>query len=139
MTTPVPRQTRQKQAVQDVFATAGRPLSPQEVVTLAQVAVPSLGIATAYRTIKDLVESGWLVSVATAVGTRFERADIRHHHHFFCRMCSRTFDIPGCAEDIERMSPSGFVPEGHDVTITGKCDLCAKPKAKARKEPSVRS
>lgn len=123
--------TRQKQAVQDAFASAGRPLSPQEVVTLAQAAVPSLGIATAYRTIKDLVESGWLVPIATPVGSRFELAEIEHHHHFFCRMCSRTFDIPGCVDNLETITPRGFVPDGHDVTITGKCNLCAKGKREA--------
>ena len=132
---PVPRKTRQKQAVQEVFASAGRPLSAQEVVALAQEVVPSLGIATAYRTIKDLVESGWLVPVATPGGSCFELADIEHHHHFFCRVCDRTFDIPAGADDVERMSPRGFVPEGHEVTITGKCDLCAKQ----RKEPTARA
>jgi Fur family transcriptional regulator, ferric uptake regulator len=125
---PLSRMTRQKQAVRDAFVSAGRPLSPQEVVTLAQAAVPSLGIATAYRTIKDLVESGWLVSIATPAGSRFELAEIEHHHHFFCRMCFRTFDIPGCIDDLETISPRGFVPDGHEVTITGKCKLCAKGK-----------
>ena len=120
--------TRQKQAVRDAFASAGRPLSPQEVVTLAQAAVPSLGIATAYRTIKDLLHSGWLVSIATPAGSRFELAEIEHHHHFFCRMCSRTFDIPGCIDDLETITPRGFVPDGHEVTITGKCSLCARRK-----------
>lgn len=133
--TPTPRNTRQKQAVQDAFVSAARPLSPQEVAALAQEAVPSLGIATAYRTIKDLVESGWLVPVATPAGNRFELADIEHHHHFYCRMCSRTFDIPGCVDAVEQKSPRGFVAEGHEVTITGKCNLCAKPKKETAARP----
>lgn len=132
--TPIPRNTRQKQAVQDAFASSGRPLSPQEVVDLAKEAVPTLGIATAYRAIRDLVESGWLVPVATPAGNRFELADIAHHHHFYCRGCARTFDIQGCIADVERIAPRGFVPDGHDLTITGKCNLCAKGK----KESSVR-
>jgi Fur family transcriptional regulator, ferric uptake regulator len=130
--TATPRNTRQKQAVQDVFASARRPLSPQEVVDMAKVAVPSLGIATAYRAIKDLVEAGWLVPVATPAGSRFELADIAHHHHFFCRACSRTFDIEGCLGDVEQMAPRGFVPDGHDLTIMGKCSLCAKGKKESR-------
>jgi Fur family ferric uptake transcriptional regulator len=127
----VQRRTRQKQAVEEAFAKAARPLSPQEVAALAQETVPSFGIATAYRTIKDLVESGWLVPVATPAGSCFERAEIEHHHHFFCRDCSRTFDIPGCVGDVEKMAPRGFIPDGHDLTITGRCKTCATEGRKA--------
>ena len=101
---------------------------------MAKAAVPSLGIATAYRAIKDLVESGWLVPVATPAGSRFELADIAHHHHFYCRVCSRTFDIHGCLDNVEKIAPRGFQPDGHDLTITGKCILCTKGK----KESSIR-
>lgn len=121
------RNTRQRQAVQGAFASAGRPLSPREVVPLAQKTVPSLGIATAYRAIKNLLESGWLVSIITPAGSRFEPANVEHHHHFYCRVCSRTFDIPCGLCNVRQMSPRGFVPEDYGVTVTGKCDLCAQP------------
>jgi Fur family ferric uptake transcriptional regulator len=120
----VQRKTRQKQAVQEAFASAGRPLSPQEVASLAQETVPSLGIATAYRAIKELVDARWLISVATPAGTRFELADLKHHHHFFCRDCSQTYDIEGCVGDVEQFIPQGFVAEGHELTITGQCKAC---------------
>jgi Fur family transcriptional regulator, ferric uptake regulator len=131
----VQRRTRQKQAVEAAFVLAGRPLSTQEVVILAQKTVPSLGIATAYRTIKDLVESGWLAPVVTPAGTCFELAAIEHHHHFFCRACSRTFDIPDQAGDVEGMTPRGFVPDGHELTVTGRCNTCAKSVREAARRP----
>jgi len=119
------RNTRQKQAVQAVFAAAEEPLGPQEVAAAAREAVPGLGIATVYRSIKQLVEAGRLVSVATPAGARFELASREHHHRFFCDACTRTFDIDGCVGDFDRLVPAGFLAERHELTITGKCKACA--------------
>ena len=49
------RSTRQRRAIREAFLEAGRPLSPQEVLELARKKVPSLGLATVYRTLKGLV------------------------------------------------------------------------------------
>ena len=57
------RQTRQRQAIQQVIRQAVRPLSPQEVWTAARQSVHGLGIATVYRTINALVKEGELVTV----------------------------------------------------------------------------
>ena len=119
------RKTRQRRAVEDVFAMAEDPLGPHEVANAAREAVPTLGIAILYRSIKELVEAGWLVPVATPDGARFETAAREHHHHFFCGTCAKTFDIGGCVGGFDRLVPTGFLPEQHELTISGKCKACA--------------
>ncbi|HEY1216970.1 MAG TPA: ZIP family metal transporter, partial [Bryobacteraceae bacterium] len=57
------RSTRQKSAIRSAFEGADRPLSPQQVLQLAQTEVGGLGIATVYRNIKALLEVGWLSAV----------------------------------------------------------------------------
>ena len=42
------RSTRQRTAIRETLAEAGRPLSPQEILTAAHAQVPGLGIATVY-------------------------------------------------------------------------------------------
>ena len=49
------RSTRQRTAIRDALEAAQRPLLPQEVLDAAQAQVPSLGIATVYRNLKQLV------------------------------------------------------------------------------------
>ena len=120
------RNTRQREVLREVFTSAGRPLSPQEVAVLAQVAIPSLGIATVYRALKEFVEEGWLVAVGVAGGTRYELADIGHHHHFYCRDCDKTFDIAGCRGNLRGLVPKGFVIASHELTINGTCRSCAE-------------
>ena len=64
MSQPIPRNTRQKQAIRDAFIEADRPLSPEEALAAAQRLYATLGIATVYRNIKSLLAEGWLEPVS---------------------------------------------------------------------------
>ena len=56
--------TKQRAAISDTFKNAGnRLLSPKEVTAIASEQIPGLGIATVYRNIKSMVESGELQAV----------------------------------------------------------------------------
>ena len=57
------RNTRQRGAIRKVFSALHRPLSPAEVLNAAQTEVPSMGIATVYRTIKTLVDEGEIMGI----------------------------------------------------------------------------
>ena len=57
------RRTQQRDAIQSAFEKAGVPLSPQELLTLANGQKSGLGLATIYRNINNLLELGWLVKV----------------------------------------------------------------------------
>src|SRR3989475_11290978 len=103
------RDTRQRRAIRRVIEEADRPLSPHEVLKVAQVYTPRLGIATVYRTLKALVEEGWLVQVGLpGEPPRYETATKSHHHHFQCRTCGQGYEIEGCPEDLQPLVPSGF-------------------------------
>ena len=118
------RKTRQRIVLCDVFTMACRPLKPQEVVALAQQSIPTLGIATVYRAIKDLVAEGWLVPVGVAGSIRYELATLGYHHHFYCQACDRTFDVPGCNDSPAKLAPEGFVVSSHELTLNGTCSSC---------------
>lgn len=120
------RSTRQRRAIREAFLEAGRPLSPQEVLDLARRRVPSLGLATVYRNLKALLEEGFLAPVhLPGEPPRYEPAGRGHHHHFHCRVCGRVFELPGCALEAEAHLPPGFRPEGHEVTVYGRCPDCS--------------
>jgi hypothetical protein len=79
----VRRNTRQRRAIEEVFQSANRPLSTQEVLDLAQSQKPGIGIATVYRTLKMLIDTGWLTVVKLpGEPPRYEIAGKPHHHHF---------------------------------------------------------
>jgi Fur family ferric uptake transcriptional regulator len=120
------RDTSQRRAILDVVQEAKRPLSPQEILDRAKAALPKLGIATVYRTMKAMEEMGDVVPVdLPGDGRRYERAGMKHHHHFSCRNCSRVFDLEGCPGNIDRLIPTGFKLESHEILLYGLCDRCA--------------
>jgi Fur family transcriptional regulator, ferric uptake regulator len=129
------RNTRQRQIIRDVFSAEARPLSTREAAAAAKKRLPSLGIATVYRAIRDLVGEQWLVPLALAGETRFELTSVgRHHHHFHCSSCNQVFDIEGCTGNVEKLAPKGFVAHTHEITVRGLCESCGSRARKARKK-----
>jgi Fur family transcriptional regulator, ferric uptake regulator len=130
------RSTRQRTAILDAIAVAGRPLLPQEVLEAAQSQVPGLGIATVYRNLKALASDGELRSVELpGENSRYEMVGQAHHHHFQCNTCQRVFDVHACPGDLSKLAPRGFTVEDHDLTLYGQCADCQP----ATKKTSARS
>lgn len=121
------RQTRQRAIIREVFENANRPLGAPEVLAGAQRHMTRLGIATVYRTIKALVDEGWLVSVdLPGEPPRYELAGKGHHHHFHCRDCGKMFELNGCVDNLKRLLPPGFNISGHEVLLYGQCSTCVR-------------
>ncbi|CAN7720478.1 transcriptional repressor [Pseudorhodoferax sp. LjRoot39] len=134
------RSTRQRDAIRQALVQAGRPLLPTEILAAAQIEVPALGIATVYRNLKQLAEAGEVQSVELpGDAPRFEPGGHHHHHHFSCTVCHRVFDVHACPGDMQKLAPPGFVVERHELTLYGRCDECAAPKASRRGAAARRS
>lgn len=119
------RNTQQREAIREVLAEAGRPLSPHEVLDRGRGRVPRLGIATVYRTLKSLVDEGWLRTVdLPGAPSRYELSGKSHHHHFHCRRCDRLYEVEDCPGRIAGMTPRGFTLEAHDLILYGLCNEC---------------
>ncbi len=119
------RDTRQRRAIRRVFMNVDRPLTPEEILEYGRRIVPSLGLATVYRTVKIFVAERWLSEVELpGGGLRYELADRPHHHHFLCRSCDQAFDVHRCPDEVERLAPRGFEVDGHELTLFGRCVTC---------------
>lgn len=131
------RSTRQRTAIREALALAGRPLLPQEVLDAAQGLVPGMGIATVYRNLNALAQEGVVQSVQLPrENARYEPIDHAHHHHFQCRSCQKVFDVHACPGNLSHLAPKGFTIEDHDLTLYGRCSDCQpevkKPRRRAK-------
>ena len=119
------RDTKQRKYICQVVEEAGRPLSPQEILKEAQVFLPSLGIATVYRSVKYLTEEGVFQTVdLPGEGARYELAGKHHHHHFHCQKCGKLYEIDCCIDADMHNLPPGFSVKEHVVILYGCCNKC---------------
>lgn len=98
-----------------------------EIYERARREVPGLGIATVYRVVKTLKESGEVVVVELpGEEPRYEPAGRGHHHHFRCLLCEQTFDLEVCPVGIPSgtMLPGGYRVDDHNLTLYGRCSGC---------------
>ena len=123
------RRTSQREAIERVINGTDGPLSPQEILARAQADVPSLSLATVYRTLQRLRDEALVAAVAIpGQPDRWESAEAaaRHHHHFHCERCDAVYDIVGCVPAVEQLAPDDFVVTGHELMLTGTCERCCR-------------
>jgi len=119
------RNTRQRAAIEKAFEKVARPLSPAEVCECASASVPTLGMATVYRALNEMVDEGTLRPVELpGQSRRYEKSGLHHHHHFHCNKCDRVFDVDGCFLKKDVDLPPGFSVKDHDITLSGDCPDC---------------
>lgn len=127
---PGQRQTRQRALVREVITNAPGPMTVPEIHAAVQKKMPKTGIATIYRAVKLLLESKWIQSVTLPSGeTRYESADLGHHHHFQCKVCGKVTDIDHCPMRLTTNTelPGGYLLQSHEITMYGLCPVCREP------------
>lgn len=122
------RSTRQFQAVLDELARSGDFRSAQDLHAGMRARGATVGLATVYRALQSLVESGRADVLRTDGGESVYRAcGPAHHHHLVCRRCGKTVEVRGPA--VERWAAQmadkhGFTDVGHTVELFGTCSDC---------------
>ena len=124
---PQQRNTAQRRVIKSILNQTERPVSPKEVLGLAQQSLPSLGIATVFRALKDLVAEGAVHSVNIGDDSPLYEGARGHHHHFKCIDCGSIFDLFSCPGNLERLLPPNFELLNHEIDLFGKCSDCLKP------------
>jgi len=120
------RRTLQGRVLAAVIAQSAAPLSIAELLEMAKHQVPGLGIATVYRNVGRMLEAGEIVAVILpGQPPRYERVGKPHHHYFYCELCGRVFDLPGCVAGLLHLVPEGFRAARHDLNFYGACRTCA--------------
>jgi Fe2+ or Zn2+ uptake regulation protein len=94
------RLTRQRAAVYDHLCRADHHPTAEEVYRRVKASVPSISLATVYKALEALVESGLATKMVGANGSA--RYDARSDHHYHLR-CLRS----GVVEDV----PTAFDPD----------------------------
>lgn len=123
------RNTRQREAVRETLRSLTGFVSAQDLHGTLRGSGSSIGLATVYRALADLVSDGAADSLQSPDGQSLYRAcaSDQHHHHLICRRCGMTVEIQ--ADEVEvwarrTANKHGFTSAAHVVDIFGHCPAC---------------
>lgn len=132
--------TSQRLVIADLVLTSPGHLSAEDIAAQLVNKGHAVGLATVYRTLALLVESGLAVERDFGEGfRRFEPArDEPPHYHLTCEVCGGVTEfLDSRVEDIVRHNAHlrGFVPSHHRLVVHGACHDCRRTTATARRTP----
>ena len=116
------------------LAASGEGFTAEDLWCRLKKANDTIGRATIFRAVKQLVESRVLDCIDFADGTRLYRVcgdrvsgSDHHHHHLACSVCHKIIDFHFCLPE-EALKQIGekenFRIEGHSLTVYGVCQGC---------------
>ncbi len=123
------RHTWQRAAVRDLLEGGEEFRTAQQIHDQLREGEAKVGLATVYRALQTMAESGEVDVLRTPEGESAYRAcSSGHHHHLVCRQCGYSIEIS--AHEVEEWAASvarsnGFTDAGHELEIFGLCASCA--------------
>jgi Fur family ferric uptake transcriptional regulator len=122
--------TIQREVILETLYSSDIHLTPESLHHLIQKKYPELntGIATVYRTLSLLEDSGVVTSISFgAQGKKYELGAKKHHDHLICTACGSITEFVD--EEIENRQHKiteelGFKMSDHSMQIYGICKKC---------------
>lgn len=122
------RSTRQRDLIIDAFLRSHRHVNAEELHRVVRQRDPNVGVATVYRTLRLLTESGLATARYFGDGqASYEVAD-HHHDHLICTSCGAIVEFENEAIEqlqLEVARRHGFTITHHKLELYGLCERCA--------------
>ena len=122
--------TPQRLAIFRELAGTDRHPSAEELHAAVRREMPTLSLATVYKTLDTLAGIG-AVRPVSRLGARGRwDANLGAHHHLICTVCGAVSDVTEATLDAAAgparrvAARHGFAAEGHAVEIFGRCAAC---------------
>lgn len=123
--------TPQRIAIYRALVESTRHPSPEMLFNEVSRSMPSLSLATIYKTLETLEGMGLVREIpVTGDRKRFD-AIVENHHHLICTACGSVGDYHDDALDQlpPRRRLGGFIPHSVSVNISGLCPACRQKDA----------
>jgi Fe2+ or Zn2+ uptake regulation protein len=118
------RHSKSRDAIYETLAGTKSHPDAEWVYEHARETNPSLGIATVYRNLKRLSQSGKIVAIETSNGSVHYDACVTPHAHFICEKCGRILDIDFPDVPFKEAEKAGYEVYRGKVVLFGVCPDC---------------
>lgn len=128
--------TKQREVLLQTLYNNSEHFTPEQLYLYIKERYPGLnvGIATVYRSLNLLEESGMVTSISFgAQGKKFELANKPHHDHMICRQCGVIVEFEDQIIEKRQLAIAkehSFKLTGHIMQLYGVCGECNKQKIK---------
>lgn len=122
------RNTAQRALIESALTDARDFVSAQELHARLRADGHTVGLATVYRNLNDLVSSGIADTIQmNGSEQRFRHCGQEHHHHLVCVDCGRTIEIAEHDDWVESVARrKRFTLISHTIEIFGRCPDCRR-------------
>ena len=123
--------TRQGQVILEELRKVTSHPTADKVYEMVRRRLPRISMATVYRNLEMMAETGQILKLQTPEGPMSFDGDTSDHHHIRCRKCGRIYDVPGDVDisvDIPKHLGlrTGFDDVQYSLQFTGVCSNCRK-------------
>ena len=121
------RMTRQRKVILEELRKVDTHPSADEVYNMVRKRLPSISLATIYRNLDILAESGEIQKLELGATLKRFDGNAADHYHLRCIHCDRVVDVP---EDIDVVvdpnleNATDFKITGHKLEFFGICPAC---------------
>lgn len=128
--------TKQREILLKTLYNSDTHFTPEDLCFIIRKNNPDLniGIATVYRTLNLLEESGLATSISFgSQGKKFELANKPHHDHIICKVCGKITEFENKEiekKQLEIAQKNGYELTGHLMQLYGICKKCKDKKQK---------
>ncbi|MHB0970970.1 MAG: Fur family transcriptional regulator [Thermoanaerobaculia bacterium] len=120
--------TPQRIAVYKALVKSAEHPTPEMLFRKVKRAMPSLSLATIYKSLAALEELGLVQAVEIDSESRRYDANMHRHHHLVCTKCRKVTDFYD--DSLDHMKPKratrGFSPQSISVKVLGVCASCRR-------------
>lgn len=120
--------THQRTVVYEVLLGMHGHPSPEEVYERVREQIPSISLATVYKTVHTFLEAGIVSEVSLHHRSLRLESNQQPHHHMVCTGCKTIFDLaPDAIQpvQIKETLPERFQLQRLSVELLGLCERCA--------------
>lgn len=122
------KHTRQKDAIYRELSSRKDHPTADEIYVSLKTDFPNISLATVYRNLRNMAESGKINVLYTDASDHFD-ADIKPHYHLYCTECHRLYDldIPFIPQidSVARQNYDGK-RNSYSLIYNGVCKNCSK-------------
>jgi len=121
--------SKQKEVILRIMKSTSSHPTADWVHERARKEIPNISLATVYRNLKLLKDSGELLELDLGPGQSHYNGNTNNHYHFRCEKCGQLFDIEQAVDtamDEEVAQKTGHDVNHHVLEFRGICKHCRR-------------